>query len=98
MARGKRSEVGDTRWSANGYHYTRTEDGWQLTHRLVAVDKLGRDLTPEERVRFVDGDRSNIDPDNIEVYEIRQASKAKKRARIEARIAELQAQLQELDG
>lgn len=96
MARGKKSKVGDTRWSANGYHYTRTEVGWELTHRLIAEDKLGRVLTPEERARFLDGDRTNLDPDNIDVYEIRQASKEKKRARLEARIEELQAQLEEL--
>ena len=97
MARGKKSKVGDTRWSKNGYHYTRTSTGWELTHRLVAEKQLGRNLTPEERVRFIDGDRTNIDPDNIQVYEIRQASKEKKKARIEARIEELQAQLEELD-
>lgn len=95
--RGKKSKVGDTRVSANGYHYTRTKVGWQLTHRLVARDKLGRDLTPEERVRFLDGDRSNYNPDNLEVYEIKESSKEKRRARIEARIEELQAQLGELD-
>ena len=97
MARGKRSAVGDTRISKNGYHYTRTRTGWELTHRLIASDKVGRELTPEERVRFRDGDRSNLDPDNIEVYEIRQSSREKKRARLEARIEELQAQLEELD-
>lgn len=97
MPRGKKSKVGDTRVAPNGYHYTRTTTGWELTHRLVAEKELGRALTPEERVRFIDGDRSNRDPDNLEVYEIKQASKEKKKARIEARIEELQAQLQELE-
>jgi len=96
MARGKKSKIGDTRISANGYHYTRTRTGWTLTHRLVAEDKIGRTLTPEERVRFLDGDRTNLNPDNLDVYEIKQASREKKRARIEARIEELQAQLNEL--
>lgn len=96
MARGRKSKIGDTRVSANGYHYTRTKTGWELTHRLVAANKIGRSLSPEERARFIDGDRSNLSPDNIEVYEIRQASKERKRARIEARIEELQAQLEEL--
>lgn len=97
MARGQKSEVGETRTAPNGYHYTRTDAGWELTHRLIIEDRLGRKLTPEERVRFVDGDRSNRDPDNLVVYEIREASRNRKRARIEARIEELQAQLNELD-
>lgn len=97
MARGKKSKVGDTRVSPNGYHYTRTKTGWELTHRLVASKQLGRDLSPEERVRFRDGDRSNRHPDNLEVYRIKEASTERKRARIQARIDELQAQLESLD-
>ena len=96
MARGKASKVGDVRVSPNGYHYTRTETGWELTHRLVAERKLGRKLSPEERVRFVNGDRTDRSPDNLEVYRIKERSKEQKRARIEARIEELQAQLEEL--
>ena len=98
MTRGRKSKTGDTRTAANGYHYTRTKSGWELTHRLTASRKLGRELSFDERVRFADGDRSNYnDPDNIRVYKIREASTAKKRARIEARIDELQAQLDELE-
>ena len=97
MARGRKSKVGDIRWSKNGYHYTRTETGWELTHRLVAARKLGRSLTPEERIRFADGNRTNLDPDNIEVYEVRQQSIERRKARIQARIDELEAELAELD-
>ena len=98
MTRGRKSKPGDTRTAANGYHYTRTGEGWKLTHRLSAELKLGRPLAYDERVRFIDGDRSNYaDPDNIHIYKVREASVAKKRARIEARIDELQAQLNELD-
>ena len=96
--RGQKSKEGDTRTAPNGYHYTRTGEGWELTHRIVAERKLGRSLSYDERVRFVDGDRSNFDdPDNINVYKVREASAAKKRARIEARMEELQAQLDELE-
>jgi len=66
--RGRRSQVGDTRVSLNGYHYTRTEDKWELTHRLIAEEKLGRPLAEDERIRFADNDRTNLDPDNIVVY------------------------------
>lgn len=96
MARGKPSKVGDTRISRNGYHYTRTETGWELTHRLVIERKLGRRLSPEERVRFVNGDRADRSSDNLEVYRIKERSKEQRRARIESRIEELQAQLEEL--
>jgi hypothetical protein len=98
MVRGRSSKVGDTRIAANGYHYTRTDDGWTLTHRIVAERKIGRALSYDERVRFIDGDRSNFrDPDNLDVYQVREASVEKRKARIAARIDELQAQLAELD-
>ncbi len=96
--RGQKSKPGDTRVAANGYHYTRTARGWELTHRLTAERQIGRPLEYDERVRFIDGDRSNFDdPDNLDVHRIRQASTAKRKARIEARIDELQAQLNELE-
>lgn len=98
MARGKKARIGDTRTSANGYHYTRTERGWELTHRLTAERKLGRPLQDNERVRFVDGDRTNYgDPDNIEVYEVRKGSIAKRKAQLEARKEALEAELAELE-
>lgn len=97
MTRGRASQVGDTRWSPNGYHYTRTARGWQLTHRLVAEETLGRPVGEDERVRFLDGDRTNLDPDNIEVYKSKPQTPARRRAQIEAKIADLQAQLEELE-
>ena len=97
MTRGTKSEVGDTRVAPNGYKYTRTEEKWELTHRLVAEARLGRKLRYNERVRFKDKNRANLDPHNIQVFEAQEASAAKRRARIEARIDELQAQLNELE-
>jgi hypothetical protein len=91
--RGSRSEVGDTHVAKNGYHYTRTEERWRLTHHLVAEEKLGRPLSDTERVVFVDGDRTNLDPDNIEVRRKVTSSLRKKEAQLVARIEELQAQL-----
>jgi hypothetical protein len=96
--RGKPSKVGAVRWSPNGYQYTRTKHGWELTHRLIAEKTLGRKMKPTERVRFKDNNRKNLDPDNIEVYETSKGTPHKKRARIEARIAELQAELEDLGG
>ena len=98
MARGQRSDVGSTRTSPNGYHYTRTTDGWVLTHRLVVEEALGRPLLENERIRFKDNDRSNFsDPDNLEVYVAHEGSKQKKLARLKARRDELQAQIDELE-
>ena len=97
MTRGKASKVGDTRISPNGYSYTRTKGGWELTGRLVAAKTLGRSLKSNERIRYVDGNRINFDPNNIEVYVTTVKSKASRRAKLEAKIADLQAQLDDLD-
>lgn len=98
MARGRKAKIGDTRVSANGYHYTRTEKGWELTHRLTAEKKLGRPLRDNERVRLVDGDRGNYsDPANVEVYEVKKGSIARRKAQLEARKEALEAELAELE-
>ena len=98
MTRGKKSEIGDTRTSPNGYHYTKTATGWELTHRLTAQRRLGRELRFDERVRFADGNRSNYtDPDNLDVYKVREPTRAKRKARIETKIDDLQGQLRELE-
>lgn len=96
--RGQRSKVNDTRVSPNGYHYTRTEEGWYLTHRIVAERSLGRAIRKDERVRFKDGDRSNIKADNLEVYTVRRGTTEKRKAIIEAKIEELKSELTELES
>lgn len=84
--------------SANGYHYTRTKTAWRLTHHLIAEQKLGRAIDREtELVAFKDKDRNNFDPDNIIVKVKHKQSANRKRARLEARIADLQAELDDLD-
>jgi hypothetical protein len=95
--RGKQAKPGDTRTSPNGYHYTRTEAQWELTHRLIAAKRLGRPLNDNERCTFKDGDRTNLSPDNIVVSEKKQKSTASRRAQLEAKIAELQAELESLE-
>lgn len=96
--RGRKSKIGDTRVAPNGYHYTRTKNGWELTHRLVAEKKIGRPLAHDERVRFLDKDRSNYnDPDNLDVFVVAKGSNAKRRARLEARRDEIQAEIDALD-
>lgn len=96
MTRGKKSEVGDTRVAPNGYHYTRTDNGWKLTSRVIAERTLGRELEDDERVTFVDGDRTNLDPKNLSVRPVRRSTANKRRAIIEAKVEELMAQLEDL--
>jgi len=97
MPRGRVSKPGDTMVNANGYHHTRTTEGWRLTHHLIAEAKLGRPLGPGEMTRFADGDRANLDPDNIEVFERGRASIRARLAVIEARLAELYAEKAKLE-
>lgn len=98
MPRGQAAEVGNTHTAKNGYHYTRTEDGWRLTHHLIAEKTLGRRIdTTAETVRFKDKDCHNLHPDNILVVPKGHKSNGSKRAQLEVRIAELQAQLEALE-
>lgn len=93
MSRGRKAGVGDTRVARNGYHYTRTEEGWESTHRLVLREELGRPVGSDERVRFLDGDRTNLDPENLEVYKVREASTHTKIARLEVKKDEIMSEL-----
>lgn len=91
--RGSRSEVGSTKVAQNGYHYTKTDEKWRLTHHIIAEENLGRELSADERVVFKDGDRANLDPSNIEVRRKNTASLRRKEAQLVARIEEMQAEL-----
>lgn len=95
MVRGAKAEIGNTRIAQNGYHYTRTESGWRLTHHLLAEEMLGRPLTDDERVQFKDSKkRSNPTKDNIVIVQKGKSSLRRRKAQIEARIAELQSELE----
>lgn len=97
MARGKAAKVGDSYVSANGYKYIRTEKEWKLAHHIIAEENLGRALNADERVRFKDGDRSNLTSDNIMVVERGRGSLRRRKAQLEARIDELKAELQDVN-
>lgn len=99
MARGQRSEVGDTTVSANGYNYTRTESGWRLTHHLIAEAALGRPIdTAIETIRFKDGDKTNLDPENILVTPKKTESASKRLAKLISQRAEIDAEIKELEA
>lgn len=94
MARGKNAKVGDTRTAPNGYHYTKTEDGWRLTHHILAEKSLGRKIKKNERVYFKDGDRTNLSKDNVLVKRVR--TKKDRLAEIDNKIAILKQEREEL--
>jgi hypothetical protein len=97
MPRGRAAKVDDRNVSANGYHYIRTENGWRLEHHVIAEKALGRLLRENEMARFADGNRDNLKPDNIIVVEKGRSSLRRRKAQIEARINELQAELDEIN-
>jgi hypothetical protein len=89
MPRGRPSKVGDVTVNANGYSQTKTETGWVGTHQLVLEEKLGRKLLPGERAIFIDGDRTNLHPDNIDL------NKSSVSQSIKAKIAKLQSEIED---
>jgi hypothetical protein len=97
MPRGVLSKVGDETVNANGYTQVKTEEGWRGKHTVILETKLGRKLKPGESARFADGDKSNLNPDNIILVEHRNARSINARiAKLEAEIADRQAVLVEL--
>lgn len=95
MPRGQAAEDGDTFVNQNGYHHTKVDGKWRPTAHIIAEKKLGRSLDKDtEIVRFVDGDRNNLNPDNITVQpRPNKKSKEARIAQLEVRIAELQQEL-----
>ena len=99
--RGASSKIGSTRIAANGYHYTKTHEGWRLTHHIIAERLYGRKVDKEVTVRFKDTDRTNLADDNIVLTPKRGKGRADLiRTRIrqyEERIRELKAELNSID-
>jgi hypothetical protein len=96
MPRGKAAQVSDTRTAPNGYHYTRTTKGWRLTHHIYAEKYIGRPLREDERVTFKGKDKTDFSEENLEVSIQGRGSLHRRKAQIEARIAELQAELEDV--
>jgi hypothetical protein len=94
--RGKTAEIGATRVSQNGYHYTKVEGAWRLTHHLTAEKKLGRALRDNEIVKLLKKSEP-YDEANVEVIVKRTSSLRKRKAVLEAKIADLQGQLADVN-
>lgn len=100
MGRGQTADVGATRVAPNGYHYTKTpEHGWRLTHHITAEKVLGRPLKDDEIVKFKDKKfrREPYNEEGIQVIKKKTTSLRRRRAAIEDRIRELQAELEYID-
>ena len=105
--RNTKHKVGHEYVSQNGYTYIKVRDrGFVLKHRYIIEQQLERPLTSDERVVFLDGNRQNLDPSNLEVRKKQtransdKAQLAKllaKRDDIEAQILELKARERESD-
>lgn len=96
MPKGTPGKDGDTNVAANGYHYTRVAGKWRLTHHLVMEKTLGRPLDKSEMVKFKDGDRTNLDPDNLETVIKKDKTARGRLAVIEQKIMELEAEREKL--
>lgn len=94
--RGTKAEDGTIRVSNNGYQYTKTPQGWRLSHHLVAEKMLGRPLAENERVAFLSGNKMLLTPENIQVLNKGQTSTKRRIAQLEARKAEIIGQLEDL--
>lgn len=98
----QRRKDGDVVVSANGYSYTYTTRAGMLvrtlTHHLIAETKYGRPPAADERVIFVDKDRANLDPKNIEYVKKNspRASLLRREATLKDKIREYTAELQDV--
>lgn len=100
MVRGKTVEKGATRIAQNGYHYTKCDKGWRLTHHLTAEGMLGRPLRENEMVRFKEPKykRDPYDQNGIVIIEKGNRSLRTRKAALEYKIEELQAELRDINA
>jgi hypothetical protein len=94
---GKSKPEGSTYTADNGYHYTKKDGKFRLTHHIIMEEKLSREILPGERVEFIDRDRTNLHPDNIRIVNKNATSLKTQLARLYARRDEILAQIEDLE-
>jgi hypothetical protein len=99
MARGSAAPIGAERWSPNGYHYTKTENGWMLTSRMLMEKKLGRPLLANERVTFKNNNKRDLRIDNLTLTAVKTDLKKlqQRKASIEDKLREYQGMLEDVN-
>jgi hypothetical protein len=81
------SWIGGRRLNHNGYvqiripEHHRAVNGYVFEHIVVAEEKIGRRLEPNEHVHHKDHNRTNNDPSNLEVIDIKEHAKLHSRPR-----------------
>lgn len=96
MSRGATAPDGATRVSQNGYHYTKRNGKWELTHRIVAEEQiLHRPLEQTERVEFKNKNKMDFRPENLRVATVKADTHTleRRKAELEAKRDEINAQI-----
>ncbi len=69
MCRGKyKHPLGTRVEDSKGYMSVSTETGMKAEHRMVMVEKLGRELREAESVHHINGIRNDNRPENLELW------------------------------
>lgn len=97
MTRGQVAPENSTRTAPNGYHYTKQDGEWRLTHHIIAEKEiLGRPLRKGERVSFGKEGKSVLKASNLIVTAPGKSSARRRIAILEARRDEIDAELADL--
>jgi hypothetical protein len=84
--------------SKNGYVTWKVNGKWQSAARVVMEAMLDRDLLPGERVHFNDGNKENLDPENLRLVYPGSRSKAGRIAFLEQTFEQSWKEMYELDS
>ena len=52
----------------DGYRIISTGEGQKREHRIIVEQVIGRELSPDEIVHHIDGNRANNNPDNLMIF------------------------------
>lgn len=82
----------------NGYVSVKQHDGtWKYKHHIIAEEKLGRPLGDNELVKFVDGDRTNFNLNNIDIRWKAPTKQYRRRAHLRRQIIKVRGTLDDLE-